>query len=152
MFFCCLFFCHHYLKEKVIGYTHFFEKAININDENWNGFCEICKKILQIADIPLAREFNLPLEPPVITDKLVRFNGIDEDGHETFYIERSYTGFGFCKTARKPYDKVVVACLLAGCDYDVFTEWSSDGDDEDHQEGKEIYAKALNEYRKDWIQ
>lgn len=126
-----------------MGYTHYFETASHIKDEDWNDFCEICKKILQIADIPLAREFNLPLEPPVITDKLVRFNGIDEDGHETFYIERSYAGFGFCKTARKPYDKVVVTCLMAGFHCGVFTEWSSDGEEEDHKEGEELFDQAI---------
>lgn len=55
---------------------------------------------------------------------MIWFNGIGEDGHETFVFEQSHTissydrkneqgqYFSFCKTARKPYDTAVVACLI----------------------------------------
>lgn len=42
----------------------------------------------------------------------VAFNGIEEDGHETFLVEYGEIDSQFCKTARKPYDKYVFACLL----------------------------------------
>ena len=42
----------------------------------------------------------------------VRFNGINEDGHETFGFFPFETGFDFCKTARKEYDLYVYATLL----------------------------------------
>jgi hypothetical protein len=65
----------------------------------------------------LAREFDRPDEPPQADERVVAFNGIGEDGHETFYVEvdklfRDGKEFGFCKTARKPYDAAVCAALL----------------------------------------
>lgn len=47
---------------------------------------------------------------------LICFNGDERNGHdlghETFYLTREGRGFSFCKTARKPYDWLVVAALL----------------------------------------
>lgn len=53
---------------------------------------------------------------------MIQFNGTGDEAHETFTIEQSYMGtfkqwkgnklFEFCKTARKEYDTVVVACLI----------------------------------------
>lgn len=54
---------------------------------------------------------NIPLEDVLINDSLVRFNGVDDDAHETFYFSVFKTGFNFCKTNVKPYDDVVCACL-----------------------------------------
>ena len=60
---------------------------------------------------------------PIVTDTLIRFNGIGQDGCETFYFEtppkedeinkfRNGFLFSFCKTARQPYDIVVCKLLL----------------------------------------
>jgi hypothetical protein len=63
-------------------------------------------------------------KPVVANEKMIRFNGIRDDGHETFVFFNkkvqcaearkwgSNTGFAFCKTARKPYDIVVCEVLL----------------------------------------
>lgn len=50
---------------------------------------------------------------PTVTKDVIRFNGKGEDNsHETFSVASNWDGsFDFCKTARKPYDIVVVACL-----------------------------------------
>jgi hypothetical protein len=52
--------------------------------------------------------------------------------------------FAFCKTAYKPYDLVVTACLIVFKNYfkDNFIV-SSDGNDSDWQEAKEICHKVL---------
>lgn len=45
----------------------------------------------------------------------VNFNGSKDDGHETFILREHLNqneAFNFCKTARKPYDGLVVACLI----------------------------------------
>lgn len=48
----------------------------------------------------------------------LNFNGAREMAHENFLIREHYKQnlerdyFGFCKTVRKPYDTVVVACLV----------------------------------------
>jgi hypothetical protein len=72
---------------------------------------------------------------PVVTDTLVRFNGVEENGHETFYfdITDTYTSsdgqhFAFCKTAQKPYDVVVMKVLIVlKCFLDTAVVISSDG-------------------------
>jgi len=66
-------------------------------------------------------------EPPVCTEELIRFNGIDEDGHETFYFSAGKEDFAFCKTARKPYDVVVCECLLVLNHFIPALEINSDG-------------------------
>jgi hypothetical protein len=47
----------------------------------------------------------------------INVNGKGDDGHETFALREHFSqnldsdAFNFCKTARKPYDLVVTACL-----------------------------------------
>lgn len=60
---------------------------------------------------------------PLIDDDCIMFNGVGEQGHETFVLYRlppakqpwMLTGnpFAFVKTARKPYDLAVCLMLLA---------------------------------------
>lgn len=65
---------------------------------------------------------------------MIGFNGIEENGYETFLVHNSddqggYSnkGFTFCKTARKPYDIVVCeVCLVLNAFCHHF-DLSSDG-------------------------
>ena len=52
--------------------------------------------------------------PPVADDKTIFFNGagFPDADHETFELTKKKTEFCFCKTARKPYDLAVQACML----------------------------------------
>jgi hypothetical protein len=90
----------------------------------------------------------------------VRFNGSgpNEDlGHETFYVARVFRDgyrqerrpgsglfFQCCKTARKPYDLAVVACLTALKVRVPEVELSSDGSFEERAHGialaESVYA------------
>ncbi len=78
---------------------------------------------------------------PIFSETEVCFNGkssFSEDSydlsHETFSIDINRQGFNFCKTARKPYDKQVEACLyLAKKFFDDSIEIRSDGDDRDSE-------------------
>lgn len=88
---------------------------------------------------------------PIIDNSDIIFNGDadkDED-HETFQLSKCNSGFQFCKTARKPYDRYVKAVLVVANYYapDALNV-SCDGDDEDGcwTEGvriAEIYAKGV---------
>ncbi len=50
---------------------------------------------------------------PLMNDEGIFFNGIDAEAHETMCIDREpENGFHFCKTAEKPYDVAVTACLI----------------------------------------
>ncbi len=111
-----------------MGYTHY-----------WEGEAPIAKALPIIEKIVAqgARQ-GIPLAgwdgegEPVITAEEIRFNGVGDDAHETFAIVAGETGFAFCKTARKPYDAIVVAILIALSEVEgpsTFS-WSSDGDGE----------------------
>lgn len=111
-----------------MGYTHY-----------WEGFTTLPKEAVTaiqklVADHSHLVQYECDIKSaPAVVGAEVRFNGIGSDGHETFCL--SGAAWNFCKTARKPYDKVVVAVLFiveSACQG--FT-WSSDGDAGDHAEG-----------------
>ncbi|MBN1510681.1 MAG: hypothetical protein JXB13_01580 [Phycisphaerae bacterium] len=81
----------------------------------------------------------------VRSDREIRFNGIGADAREPFVFPGS-VGLNFCKTFARPYDEVVVACLLVARDYfpaDVL-ELTSDGSWSDWSRGAELYTRVLH--------
>lgn len=79
----------------------------------------------------------------------VKVNGSRELAHEDFILRETFAqaiGSDFCKTARKPYDTVVVACLCILADRlgDSF-EVSSDGDSPDWVKGLELARRVLKQ-------
>jgi hypothetical protein len=78
----------------------------------------------------------------------ISFNGKgDEDSHESFFLAlglKENEDFNFCKTAQKPYDVVVSACLCVLA-YRLGTgiEVSVDGDYEDWVAGAKLATKVL---------
>lgn len=79
-----------------------------------------------------------------------REKGAGEDySHENVYITKELSeSFSFCKTARKPYDLIVVATIVAAhlVNPDGFS-LSTDGDEEDLQPGIQ-YLMEVNEKEK----
>lgn len=57
----------------------------------------------------------------------IRFNGVAEQAHETFMVDRVSREFEFCKTNRKPYDLAVCSVLILISLYADNGEISSDG-------------------------
>lgn len=88
-------------------------------------------------DLELAYDYANPRREPVFSEHEIRFNGVWDLGHETFYLSTKRSDFEFCKTARKPYDTVVVAilCLLH---HHTEIEVSSDGEPSDWERGLEF--------------
>lgn len=81
----------------------------------------------------------------------INVNGSRENAHETFAILEHFSeniNGGFCKTARKPYDIVVVACL---CTLEHFLPNNfaafSDGDSSDWLAGLELARRVLRNKR-----
>ena len=85
-----------------MGFTRYwtFDK---LDEEKFGEFSKICQTLID--------ELNVPLDDITINDKLIRFNGVDDDSHETFHFSLDKSGFNFCKTNLKPYDLVVCGCL-----------------------------------------
>lgn len=127
-----------------MGYTHYWRRDKNLDVDKFKKASADCKKVADWLRIPIQYEYNRD-EPPVFDWNLIRFNGVGDDGHETFYVQRICTeSFQFCKTARKEYDTVVVACLIVLKHYfgdDIVI--SSDGDVKDWQLGLNACQKCL---------
>lgn len=132
-----------------MGYTHYWRTAEKKMDhEVWREICEDARKIL--GDKPtniIAWDSEFPAKAPEIDDSVlgeIRFNGIGEDGHETFCFEFNGPKFAFCKTAFKPYDVFVTAILAMIKDRapdDVSV--SSDGDPSEWEEGVALASEKL---------
>ena len=123
-----------------------------LDGAKFKAFASDCKDIIKAAEAGGVKLVSGDGETgkPKITDNEVVFNGYEDEAHETFYVERSggtsYSSddsgrvFHFCKTACKPYDAAVCACLISlkhhfGEDVKI----SSDGDEGDWEEGKQLY-------------
>ena len=83
------------------------------------------------------------LTDPTVDSNMVSLNGLGDDSYESFIVTRGKEDFTFCKTAHRPYDKVCVAILMLANELFEDFEWSSDGDDEEHWEGKLLFEQVL---------
>ena len=127
-----------------MGYTHYWEHP-EISETQWGQIEVRARKIINHAQdqlgIALSEEYDVN-RIPVVTDNEIRFNGFGEEGHETFMMTREPTSFEFCKTARKPYDAVVVAILQCMSIHVDGFDWRSDGDPDEHADGIKLYNDA----------
>jgi hypothetical protein len=135
-----------------MGYTHYFYTKTELDAKQFKLFAKDAKKLLANPIVPLVYEYDQADKPPEVTDETVRFNGVGNDGHETFMLSRvtpkgrGDMAFNFCKTAMKPYDVYVTACLLlAKHHFGKDIKISSDGDVSDWQEGKALVKKIFDE-------
>ena len=127
-----------------MGYTHYFEGSVSLDPTTQN---EVRKLIIagQRQGIVLAGWDGTG--EPTVNDEEIRLNGdasADLD-HETFAILNDNSGFGFCKTALKPYDAVVGAILILLAEKNSTFSVSSDGTWEDDWEGpRGLYLSTFN--------
>ena len=141
-----------------MGYTHYWSMSNDFTPAEWQLICGAARNVITKFNdfgnsVKLAREYDDISTPAEITDEHIRFNGLGDDGHETFLIPREIPeapewrqgepDFQFCKTARKPYDDAVVAVLIyirQECPGKF--EWSSDGDLSEHDDGLKLLRSA----------
>lgn len=122
-----------------MGYTHYWLPKVHTKKQ-WDKFTATCKKLHdnlpEKTDSAGGYYDNEPLEiaggngdsNPIFSANMVDFNGRGELSHETFriYGDPNKNSWDFCKTSRKPYDLLVVACLIAA--YQILDfRFSSDG-------------------------
>jgi hypothetical protein len=97
-----------------LGYTHYWNIAnVSQHSTRWGHLFTDLGKIVKASPVPLG-SWDGELPKPAVGDGKISFNGLGDDSHETFQISSSNLDTDrrwFCKTARKPYDIVVVACL-----------------------------------------
>lgn len=123
-----------------IGYTHYWKKTEELPQDVWEeDFIPQASQIMKDSGVELGDNFGKVDSKPVITPDVLSFNGITPDDYETFSLSRKKEDFNFCKTQHRPYDKVIVAILMLAEQCFCGFSWSSDGDAEDHKEGKELW-------------
>ena len=133
-----------------MGYTHYWENG-EIDSDTFAAIAADTKLAYQIAKeklgVKVAVEYDRATEDPIFSEDQIVFNGIGDDGHETFALYKERTNFSFCKTARKPYDILVVAALhiasVHAARAKVYMSFTSDGDDADLSAGKKLAEQAL---------
>jgi len=119
-----------------MGYTHYM-KTDNWNRQDemgWEKALPIIRKIFKDHSNLIQRDYE-DERKPLCSKKKIWFNGIGEDGHESFVLNNQTSQYGFppnesfafCKTARKPYDIVVCEVLLVMNAYCPHLAISSDG-------------------------
>lgn len=151
-----------------MGYTHYWTQTRDFTADEMTDIVAAVRKIIKTASgrkvdnrYDDSGEVTLKIcgydgkgAPELNTDH-ISFNGEGPHlDHETFYFKArrelpydsardDLIGWRFCKTARKPYDVVVTACLtFLQADYGF--EVSSDGDVADWDAGVALAEKALD--------
>lgn len=121
-----------------MGYTHYFQLHEKPTDEQWDLFTNDVDALLLANDVPLDNRS---------TWGKININGIDENSHENLIIQSDNLRWDFCKTARKPYDKIVTAILIAArYDFGNNFSLSSDGNWEEWEEGCNLVKHTLGYY------
>lgn len=96
-----------------MGYTHYWKSARGIDAGKKEAFLDAVRKVLAHPSCPkVSLEYDEPDEAPQVDDACVRFNGIGDEGCETFSLDLARPiGFEFTKTRQRPYDVAVTAVL-----------------------------------------
>lgn len=120
-----------------MGYTHYWTPKA-VDQKTWNKFLDVAIAMWKDCSVDIAGSHGTDF--PTFSFKEICFNGVGDDSHEPFLISKEGEEWDFCKTARKPYDVLVTACLLAAKDI-LGYEISSDGNHEDWEPGRNLYAE-----------
>lgn len=135
-----------------MGYTHYWYSR-EIPQENWDAIVKCIEHLFEKSPCKIQYEWDNG-KPPVAGKSIIRFNGVGDEGHETFYFERKPDEngsivredgvFAFCKTARKPYDTVVCAALCIIKHYaGDYVKVRSDGEKSEWAEGIALCKKLF---------
>ncbi len=135
-----------------MGYTHYWsidQTGLQMSrDVNYTQFSRLAEQIITTAETQgyvLADGLGEKIGAWEVSGEMVRLNGLGDNAHETFSIEKDSTDSGgsFCKTARKPYDTVVTALLVAlGHTYGTQASVATDGEPGDWEAGMSLFTTA----------
>lgn len=126
-----------------MGYTHYWNKK-EVDENEYTAAIKDIAKIVNSKKNILADGTGDKGTKPTTTGE-ISFNGIDDKSHETFFLPKTAAemkSFDFCKTARKPYDIVVTACLCRLGEVKGISV-SSDGSASDWTAGVALASKVL---------
>lgn len=119
-----------------MGYTRYYRVEGKLDPEKFKNYSKDCKVVCDY----ITKNFGHGIAgwdgdgDPRFEDEGISFNGIGELSHESFGLGIKSSGFNFTKTARKPYDRHVLACLILAKEYfGDNIKVSSDGDNDDKE-------------------
>lgn len=126
-----------------MGYTHYWKNKETFTEDQWKKSIDEIKQVLDIISDDVKLTGCMKSEIPILTEEEIRFNGYEDESHETFLVTPGITDFDFCKTAAKPYDVAVcMALIILNKNNPTFT-YSSDGDEGDWSEALAIVNLTL---------
>lgn len=115
-----------------MGYTHYINGSTKCTKQAWASAIDDIQRVVAMAGIPLANGQGEPGTLPIFNEEEVYFNGVGPASHETFVVRYGgATVSDFCKTAQKPYDLMVCACLIILKRWIPTLKVSSDGGEEE---------------------
>ena len=97
-----------------MGYTNYWECETDFTDDEWKAVREEAQYIKDIAGAGYGENMFRALDSVDILENEICYNGVADNGCETFYLNRKATDFSFCKTREMPYD-IYVWHLLTFC-------------------------------------
>ncbi len=126
-----------------MGYTNYWK----VKEDNEGFTEEVLDNVKQIIDksrVVVGNGMGEHDTLPELTDKIILLNGMDEHAHESFFVAAKRPGFGFTKTARKPYDVIVKAVCMylqyIGYIYDF--SWDGDMEDTEYSDAVELLKEC----------
>ena len=144
-----------------MGYTHYYKSTKDYSAQ-WKAFIIACKKLhknLPKTSETAGGDYNEDIikiaggqgtGKPIFDEKIVCFNGSEKNGMnlESFYLPSEFDieDSHFCKTARKPYDLLVVACIIAAwqiLDFRFSSDGFKDGSCDDLQPAIDYYNATM---------
>ena len=128
-----------------MGYTVYFKTISAFPAEKVNAFLAAVRAALtHPAMPPVAYEYDQVKKAPEIGPLEIRFNGLGDYGHETFFLDLTKAHRGFCKTNEKAYTKAAIAVLkLAEFYAPGWCKWDDDGHNTHHDDASAIVQSVL---------
>src|SRR6476620_9509022 len=101
----------------MMGYTHYWETyAMGLSEE---AVARVSALLAEAHAKGIVQYEHNDARAPLVTRDEIRFNGVGDAGHETFHFniheeafQHRRLSFDCCKTARKPYDDIVMKVLI----------------------------------------
>ena len=142
-----------HVRDAAAGYTHYWKWHSSQPDAAALERCrgDMLRVVEARRDILVIEALQVRFGDGGVVEEIA-FNGIGEDGHESFgFPLAAFTAdepsFQFVKTAGKPYDEVVAACLIVArdCFEDDVLSIHSDGQwPDDWARGARLYERVLH--------
>ena len=94
-----------------MGFTHYWTIIGELDREKFKLYSEKVKQLVESTNVILSGKDPWEMEP-LVTEKVIVLNGFVYNSCDPFTVKPNHAGMFSCKTRKKHYDKVVVACLF----------------------------------------